>query len=161
MTFVGSSSMNFGSEQLKWMAYFSCNMFRDGLYRPDGIYDEMKNFFALPMNGYLHIMQGYATEMSVHPDLSFYWTLALRQSSIVTSPNYSVIGAWNYACRRTQPVPTAIDTVNVARSLTWPECQADFIFGYGPQTEPNRDPTDPLEQADLLEIDHAANSSEP
>ena len=161
MTFVGSSSMNFGSEQLKWMAFFSCNMFRSDFYRPDGIYEQQKNFFALPMNGYLHIMQGFATENSVHPDMPFYWTLALRQSPIVASPNYSVIGAWNYVCRRTQPTPTMTDPVNVARSLTWPECQADFIFGYGSQTEPNRNPTDPEEQEALLEIDHAANSPEP
>jgi hypothetical protein len=121
----------------------------------------MKNSFALPMNGYLHILQAYATEMSIHPDFAFRWTLALRGSSLASAPNHSVIGAWNYACRNTQPPGTPTDPVNVARSVTWPECQADFIYGYGPQTEPNRDPTDPTEQAELLEIDHAARITNP
>lgn len=161
MTFVGSTSMIFGSDQLKWMAFFSCNMLRDGIYRSDGIYDQMKNSFTLPLNGNLHILQAYATEMSVHPEFSFRWTLALRGSSLVTAPNHSVIGAWNYACRNTQPIPSGTDPVNVARSLTWPECLGDFIYGYGPQTEPNRDPSDPTEQEAILEIDHAADSPEP
>ena len=161
MTFVGSGSMSFGSDQLKWMAFFSCNMFRSELYRSDGVYDEQKNFFSLPMNGNLHIMQGYATEMSVHPDFPFWWALAFRKSILTVPADQSVIGAWNFACRRTQPTPTVNDPVNVARSVYWPECQGDFIYGYGPQTDPFRDPEDPTEQADLLEDDHPANSLEP
>ncbi len=161
MTFVGSSSMNFGSEQLKWMAFFSCNIFRSDLYRSDGIYEQQKNFFALPMNGYLHIMQGFATENSVHPDMPFYWTLALRKTPLSGPLDQSVIGAWNFVCRRTQPAGTPTDPVNVARSVFWPECQSDFIFGYGPQTEPNRDPTEPTEQAELEERDEPADAPDP
>lgn len=161
MAFVGTTSMSFGSEQLKWMAFFSCNLLRDELYRSDGVYDQMKNSFTVPLNGYLHILQAYATEMSVHPEFAFRWTLALRRSSVISPANHSVIGAWNYACRNTQPTVFTTDPINVARSVTWPECQADFIFGYGPQTEPNRDPFDPSEQEALLEIDHAADSPEP
>src|SRR5688572_7644103 len=156
MEFVGTSEMEFGSDQLKWMAFFSCNMFRDSLYRTDGIYDDFRNFFALPMNADLHILQGYATEMSVHPDFAFWWTLALRKSPLVTTPNHSVIGAWNFACRRTQR--TSPDAENVSRSITWPECVSDFIYSYGAQTNPDRDPTDPLEQEALIEIDHGADS---
>jgi len=100
--------------------------------------------------------------MSVHPEFAFRWALALQGSSIISPANYSVIGAWNYACRNTQSHTfTATDPINVARSVTWPECQADFILGYGSQTEPNRDPNDPTEQESLLEIDHDADSPEP
>jgi len=159
MTFVGSSSMNFGSDQLKWMAFFSCNIFRDEFYRTDGIYQQNKSFFALPLNGYLHIMQGYATEMRVHHDFAFSWTLALRRSPLLGQVDQTVIGAWNYACRQTQLF--ADPDVNIARSVYWPECQGDFIYGYGPQTEPNRDPTDPTEQADLEERDERADAPEP
>jgi hypothetical protein len=161
MDFVGSSSMNFGSENLKWMAFFSCNMFRSEFYRSDGIYEEMKNFFAVPMNGNLHILQGYATEMSVHPDFPFYWTLALKGSPLVGAADKTVIGAWNYVCRRTQPVGSVTDPVNVARSIYWPECQGDYIYGYGPQTDPNRDPEDPTEQESLQERDEPADAPEP
>jgi len=161
MTFVGSSSMNFGSEQLKWMAFYSCNIFRSILYRPDGIYEEQKNFFILPMNGDLHIMQAYATEMSVLPDMAYWWVVALRQTPLSRPQDRSVIGAWNFVCRRTQPPASPTDPVNVARSVFWPECEGDFIFGYGPQTEPNRDPTDPSEQADLNERDEPANAPDP
>jgi hypothetical protein len=155
MTFVGSYDMWFGSPVLKWMAFFSCNMFRDDLYRSDGIYGPMKNWFQLPMNGYLHIMQGYATEMSVHPDMPFWWTLALRKSAFVEPRDHTVIGAWNFVCRTTQKNANPADPLNIARSVYWPECGNDFILGYGSQTEPNRDP---LEQADLVETDEPANA---
>jgi hypothetical protein len=93
MTFVGTYDMWFGSPALKWMAFYSCNMFRSDLYRPDGIYETMKNWFQLPLNGYLHIMQGFATENSVHPDMSFYWPLALRGSPLARPADKTVIGA--------------------------------------------------------------------
>jgi hypothetical protein len=110
------------------------------------------------MNANLHILQGYATEMSVYPDFAFWWTLALRKSPLVIDEaDHTVIGAWNFACRRTQRSSLS-DPENFARSITWPECQLDFIYGYGPQTNPDRDPTDPLEQEALIEIDHGANS---
>ena len=159
MTWVGTSSMWFGSPNLKWMAFFSCNLFRDS-YRTDPIYPEMKNWFQLPLNGWLHIMQGFATEMSVHPDMPFWWTLALRRSPFSNPADQSVIGAWNFVCRRTQPHSGPSD-VNIARSVYWPECQGDFILGYGPQTEPNRDPEDPLEQADIEERDEPATAPDP
>jgi hypothetical protein len=161
MEFVRSHDMRFGSTELKWMCFFSCNMFRDGLYRANGIYDGMKANLNVPMNGRLHILQGYASEMSVHPDFIFWWTSALRQQPFVSSGNYTVIAAWNFACRRTQPQGTMSDPANVARSITWPECQGDFILGYGPNTVPNRAPNDPSEQADLLEIDGFPNDPEP
>jgi hypothetical protein len=162
MSWPGTSDMYFGSDYLKWMAFFSCNMFRDEGYRPDGLYGQMKNFFALPLNGRLHILQGYATEMSMHPDFAALWTIALRGSPLVSSANHSVIGAWNYACRNTQPAGSPTDPVNVARSIFWPECQGDYLYGYGPQTEPDiADPDDPTEQANLLEQDEAANAPEP
>lgn len=161
MDWVGASEMEFGSPYLKWMAFYSCNLFRD-YYRTDAIYGEMKSHFALPMNGYLHIMQAFATENSVHPDMGFYWTIALRGSPLTSLADRSVIGAWNYVCRRTQWNPQHPDPdPNVARSVYWPECGGDFIYGYGPQTEPDRDPSDPLEQADLLENDHPANTPDP
>ncbi|HOB98210.1 MAG TPA: DUF6345 domain-containing protein [Verrucomicrobiota bacterium] len=161
MDWVGASEMEFGSQYLKWMAFYSCNLFRD-YYRTDAIYGEMKSHFALPMNGYLHIMQAYATENSVHPDMGFYWTIALRGSPLTSPADRSVIGAWNYVCRNTQWNATHPDPdPNVARSVYWPECAGDYIYGYGPQTEPDRDPSDPLEQFDLEEADHLANSPNP
>jgi hypothetical protein len=161
MDWVGASEMEFGSQHLKWMAFYSCNLFRDD-YRSDAIYGEMKSHFALPMNGYLHVLQAFATENSVHPDMAYYWTSALRGSLLTSPSDRSVIGAWNYVCRRTQWNPQHPDPEpNVARSVYWPECAGDFIYGYGPQTEPDRDPSDPLEQADLLENDHLATSPDP
>jgi hypothetical protein len=161
MSWVGTGEMSFGSPSLKWMAFFSCNLLRDA-YRPNPVYNEMKSHFAVPMNSYLHILQAYATEMSVHPEFAFYWTLALRGSPLAgSSVNHSVIGAWNYACRQVQPRGRAGDSPNVARSVYWPECQGDFIYGYGPQTDPQRDPEDPLEQFDLLERDELATANEP
>ncbi|MBM4094867.1 MAG: hypothetical protein FJ276_36470 [Planctomycetes bacterium] len=162
MDWVGASEMEFGSPYLKWMAFYSCNLLRSYLYRADGVYDEMKNHFALPMNGYLHILQAYATEMSVHPDMAFYWTTALRGSIFTSAEDRTVVGAWNYVCRNTQWNPQHPDPdPNVARSVYWPECAGDYIYGYGPQTEPDLDPDDPLEEFNLEEADHPANSPNP
>lgn len=84
------------------------------------------------------------------------------QKKPLFSANHTVIGAWNYACRSTQPRGTQNDPVNIARSIYWPECVGDYIYGYGPQTDPDiADPNDPLEQENLLEEDHAADSPEP
>ncbi len=53
------------------------------------------------------------------------------------------------------------DLENVAHSITWPECKEDYIPGYGSQTEPHREPGDPLERAELIEIDYPANAPDP
>jgi hypothetical protein len=158
MTWVGTAQMSCGSSQLKWMAFYTCNIFRDSLYRSQGIYVAMKQSFALPLNTSLHIMQAYATEVSIHPEFAFWWTQGLQGSIFLPpSPNFhTVIGAWNYACLQTQPVQTPSDPANVARSAAWPECLSDYLYGYGSQTDPNRDPTDPTQQADIVEVDQLA-----
>jgi len=146
MTFVKSSEMRFGSSNLKWMAFYSCNLFRDSLYRPDGVYDQLKNNLAIPMSSQLHILQGYATEMSVHTDMVYWWTKAFGQKTL-TAGDWTVIGAWNYVCLQTQPAESSSDA-NVARSIYWPACAGDYIYGWGPQTDPGGG-----SQADLLEND--------
>jgi hypothetical protein len=49
----------------------------------------------------------------------------------------------------------------VARSLFWPECEGDYIYGYGPQTDPSRVPDDPFEQIDLIIVDEPSDAPEP
>jgi hypothetical protein len=154
MTFVKSSEMEFGSPNLKWMAFYSCNMFRDSLYRDNGIYEDMKNSFDLPMNTFLHVLQGFATENSVHPDMVAFWTRALSRKS-PNSAHHTVLGAWRYVCLETQPEDSSSDA-NYSRSIYWPECAGDYIYGWGPQTEPDRDPFDEFAQAELLEDDQRA-----
>jgi hypothetical protein len=58
-------------------------------------------------------------------------------------------------CLTTQPKESGAGA-NVSRSVYWPECVDDYIYGWGPQTEPDRDPEDPLEQVFLLEDDQIA-----
>jgi hypothetical protein len=155
MTFVKLSEMSFGSSNLKWMAFYSCNMFRDDLYRQNGIYQQLRNNFALPMSTDLHVLQGFATENSVHPSMVYFWTKALSGHSPLAT-HQTLLGAWRFVCIMTQPVEPVGDE-NVSRSIYWPECAGDYIYGYGPQTDPDRDPTDPTEQFDLMEDDqHAA-----
>jgi hypothetical protein len=158
MTSLNCNDMFFGTGDLKWIAFFSCNLLRSEFYRDDGVCEQLQNNFALPMSGLLHILQAYATEMSVHNQMAERWIEALTGDTS-SSENHSVIGAWSYVCRRTQP---RFDSdINVARSLFWPECQGDFLYGFGPQTDPDRDPSDPLEQADLAFIDARADDPEP
>jgi hypothetical protein len=154
MTWVKSSEMDFGSTNLSWMAFYSCNMFRDSLYRDDGIYEDMKANFGIPMNGWLHVLQGFATENSIHPDMVVFWTRALARKTPNAS-EHTVLGAWKFVCLQTQPKETVGDA-NVSRSIYWPECAGDYIYGWGPQTTPNRSPDDRIEQADLQEDDQRA-----
>jgi hypothetical protein len=136
MTFVKSTEMRFGSSNLKWMAFYSCNLFRDALYRPDDVYNQMKNNSALPMSSQLHVLQGYATEMSVHPDMIYWWTRALSKNTLLPT-EHTVLGAWKFVCLKTQPPETDQAKANVSRSVYWPECAGDYIYGWGPQTDPN------------------------
>jgi len=151
ITWVGMYDMDLGSSNLKWMAFYSCNMFRDDAYRANGVYTLMKNNEHLAMNPKLHIMQGYATEMTVRSDMAKFWVPALTGSA----PNQSyttVLGAWRYVCLKTQPIESS-SKANVSRSIYWPECAGDHIYGYGPQTDP--DP-DHVQGSDLQEDDQMA-----
>ena len=95
-------------------------------------------------------MQAYATEVTVLPDMAKHWVAALVGGSGVSSDS-TVLGAWKYVCRNTQPKESAGDA-NVSRSIYWPECANDHIYGYGSQTDP-----DPFYlQVELLEDDQIA-----
>ena len=152
MTWVGMNDMNLGSDNLKWMAFYSCNLFRDDAYRANGCYTLMKNNNHLAMNSSLHIMQAYATEVTVRHDMGLFWTVALIGATSLSSDN-TVLGAWRYVCQKTQPLESATDA-NVSRSIYWPECSGDHIYGYGSQTDP--DPSN-VQSSDLLEDDQMAN----
>ncbi len=54
---VGMNDMRLGSSNLKWAAFYSCNLFRDSAYRADGSYTAMKNNNHLAITTDLHIMQ--------------------------------------------------------------------------------------------------------
>ena len=153
MTWVGMYDMDLGSSNLKWMAFYSCNLFRDDTYRANGSYSLMKNNEHLAMNSSLHIMQAYATEVTVRHDMGLFWTVALIGSTSLSSDN-TVLGAWRYVCLKTQPVES-VANANVGRSAYWEECASDHIYGYGSQTDP-----DPSHiQEELLEDDQMANTS--
>jgi hypothetical protein len=155
ITWVGMNDMDWGSDNLKWMAFYSCNMFRDSP-RLFPCYPQMKNNEHLGMNTDLHIMQAFATENTVHPHFAANWTDALSGQT-ANAANHTVVGAWNYICRRTQPKIGKDPDQNIARSACWPECVNDFVYGYGPQTDP-----DPFQiQGDLVDIDATANDPEP
>ena len=108
------------------------------------------------MGGQLHIMQGYSTEATIHPSMGDYWTYALSGKTGVQA-NHTVIGAWNYVCRRTQPKMNKDPDQNICRSIFWPECQGDYVYGYGPQTDPSGGHL----QVELQESDATANDPEP
>jgi len=110
----------------------------------------MKNLDHLAITEDLHIMQAYASEMSVHPDFSKHWPTALHGGTGVAA-NHTVLGAWRYVCDRTQPKESGT-SANISRSVYWPECAGDFIYGYGPQTDPFPDRV----QGELLEDDQIA-----
>lgn len=110
----------------------------------------MKNLDHLAMTTDLHIMQAYATEMSVHPDFSSYWPKALHGGTGVAA-NHTVLGAWRFVCLNTQPKESAANA-NISRSIYWEECAGDFIYGYGPQTDPDPEHI----QGELLEDDQMA-----
>jgi hypothetical protein len=83
-----------------------------------------------------------------------HWTRALSRKS-PNSAHHTVLGAWRYVCLETQPEDSSSDA-NYSRSIYWPECAGDYIYGWGPQTEPDRDPFDEFAQAELLEDDQRA-----
>jgi hypothetical protein len=151
MDWVGMYDMDLGSSNLKWAAFYSCNMFRDDAYRANGCYTLMKNNEHLAINTSLHIMQGYATEMTVRHDMGLFWIVALVGPTTLTSDN-TVLAAWRFVCLKTQPLESATDA-NVSRSAYWPECAGDHIYGYGSQTDPDPDHI----QEELLEDDQMAN----
>lgn len=154
MSWVGMNDMDLSSDNLKWMAFYSCNMFRDAAYRANGSYSLMKNNEHLAMNSSLHIMQAYATEVTVRHDMARFWIVALIGSTSFSSDN-TVLGAWRFVCLKTQPLESSANA-NVSRSAYWPECAGDHIYGYGSQTDP--DPGN-LQGSDLLEDDQMANTS--
>lgn len=113
----------------------------------------MKSNHHLAMTTDLHIMQSYATEVSVHPDMGKFWVPALIGGTANTT-YHTVLGAWKFVCLKTQPVESA-GNVNYSRSIYWPECFGDRIYGYGSQTDP-----DPYHiQPELLEDDQVANTT--
>jgi len=83
-------------------------------------YTQMKNNNLLAMNTRLHIMQAYATEVSVLPDMGKYWVHALIGGTGIATDK-TVLGAWKYVCVNTQPKESAANA-NVSRSIYWPEC---------------------------------------
>lgn len=151
MTYVDELSMYLGGPYLKWMAFYSCNLLRDGAYRQYGDYSRIKHNVSgvgLPINPSLHILQAYATEVTVSPLMGAVWLRALTGKN--TDPtSWTVVGAWNRVCRKTQPKNESSMDENVARSVYWPECAGDYIVGYGPSTTPNPDNL----QIDLVEED--------
>jgi len=152
---VGMNDMRWGSSTLKWMAFYSCNLFRDDPATYPA-YADMKNNEHLAMSTDLHIMQAYVTESSIHPAFAYYWAGALSGQT-GNSANHRVVGAWNYVCRHTQPKFAKDPSQNIARSACWPECVNDYAYGYGPQTDP-----DPSHiQGELIEVDAHANDPEP
>lgn len=155
ITWIGMNDMRWGSSDLKWLAFYSCNIFRDDP-RSDPCYPVMKSNSHLAMGNQLHIMQGFITESSILPDMGYYWTYALSGKTGVQA-NHTVIGAWKYVCRRTQPKLSKDPDQNVCRSIFWPECQGDFVYGYGPQTDPSGGHL----QVELQESDGTANDPEP
>lgn len=149
-TWIGMNDMDLGSSNLKWAAFYSCNLFRDSAYRSFGCYTQMKNNNHLAMNTDLHVMQSYATEVSILPDMGKYWVAALIGGTGVASDS-TVLGAWKFVCRNTQPKESSANA-NVSRSIYWPECVNDHIYGYGSQTDP-----DPFNtQGELQEDDQMA-----
>lgn len=155
ITWIGMNDMRWGSSDLKWMAFYSCNIFRDSP-RNFPCYSAMKNASHLAMGNQLHIMQGYLTEATIHPDFAAYWTYALSGKTSVAA-NHTVIGAWKYVCRRTQPKINKDPDQNICRSIFWPECEGDYVYGYGSQTDPSGGHI----QGELQEADGTANDSEP
>jgi len=153
---VGMSQMNLGSANLKWAAFYTCNLFRADEYRNNGVYDVMKNNEHLAMNSDLHIMSAYATEVLVRSDMGKVWMRALTGKTPVQA-NHTVLGAWKFVCRNTQSKNEPSQFINHSRSANWPECFNDFIYGYGPQTDP--DPN--YLQVELSEDDAVANDPEP
>jgi hypothetical protein len=147
------NDMSLGSSSLKWAAFYCCNLFRDSMYRANGCYAQMKNNDHLAMRSSLHIMQAYATEVTVHHDMGKYWVVALINGTGVASDS-TVLGAWKFVCLNTQPTEAPADA-NVSRSIYWPECANDHIYGYGSQTDPS-----PFndQSADLQEDDQQAHT---
>jgi hypothetical protein len=155
ITWIGMNDMLWGSSNLKWMAFYSCNIFRDSP-RNFPAYPVMKNNNHLAMGNQLHIMQGYITESTIHSGFAGFWTAALSGKT-GSAANHTVIGAWKYVCRRTQPKLAKDPNQNISRSIFWPECQGDYVYGYGPQTDPSSGHL----QIELQEQDGTANDPEP
>ncbi|HRT06899.1 MAG TPA: DUF6345 domain-containing protein [Candidatus Paceibacterota bacterium] len=149
---VGMNDMDLGSSNLKWAAFYTCNLFRDAAYRTDACFSQMKNNNHLAMNTDLHIMQAYATEVTVHPDMGKFWVHALIAGT-PNANNHTVLGAWRYVCLKTQPKESAANA-NVSRSIYWPECAGDYLYGYGSQTDPDPDHV----QGELQEDDQTATT---
>lgn len=160
MEWADQLRMLFGAGgNLKWMAMYTCNFFRDGTYKSNGDYLSQKfsvSGVGLGMSPQLHILQGYATEVLIHPAFSVTWVAGLCGKS-ADPTSHTIIGAWNRVCRKTQISPPmrpdngASD--NVARSVYWPECHGDILQGYGPSTSPNPNNL----QIDLVEEDEFPN----
>ena len=155
ITWIGMNDMRWGGSNLKWLAFYSCNIFRDDP-RDYPCYPVMKSNSHLAMGGQLHIMQGYITESTIHSGMGYYWTYALSGKTGVQA-NHTVIGAWKYVCRHTQPKLSKDPNQNICRSIFWPECEGDYVYGYGTQTDPSGGHL----QIELQESDGTANDAEP
>jgi hypothetical protein len=138
---VGMHEMSLGSTTLKWAAFYSCNWLRDDatiLARTPGVTPKgvipglLQSANGLCMNNALHILHSFGTEMTVHSGFGKQWMKALTQQTAHPA-NHTMLGAWRFICRRTQPRETP-STRNRALSLFWAECQNDYFIGYGPNT---------------------------
>jgi len=150
-TFLSQADFVLGGQRLKWMAFYSCNMFRDSIYRTGGSYFSIKyhgSGTGIPMNTSLHTLHGFSTEMSVHSLFGAVWMAALTKKT-VDPQEHTLIGAWGRVSRKTQPHSESVANENVARSIYWPECQGDYLQGYGPNTTPSQNNL----QLELLEED--------
>jgi hypothetical protein len=131
---VRTTESEFGSTNLHWMALLVCSYLRDDP-RGDVIYPDLKNNLVLPMNTGLHILCSYKTEAWLTANFSGHWIPALM--GFAGAGNSTVIQAWEYARSKTQPGFPRDLVPNKARSIYWPECFSDHVFGYGSQTEPD------------------------
>merc|ERR1711916_393331 len=107
--------------------------FRDSIYRTGGSYFSIKyhgSGTGIPMNTSLHTLHGFSTEMSGHSLFGAVWMAALTKKT-VDPQEHTLIGAWGRVSRKTQPHSESVANENVARSIYWPECQGDYLQGYG------------------------------
>lgn len=135
---VRTTDSEFGSERLKWMHLLVCNYFRASPYRSDAIFDGLRNSGALPINTDLHVLSSMASEVWLSVRFGELWVKALMGE--FGPGNSSVVDAWGYAVRRSQRWRDYVGSGfewNVARSIYWPECRNDRIYGFGQQTTPD------------------------
>jgi hypothetical protein len=103
------------------MAIFACNILHDDNYQ------DMWDKLVLPINDDLHLLLSARTSVYMWPNVAELWARDMLGKERGTPR--SLVDAWEYAGKKTQPVASPSGPV-VFRIAGWPACLGDKLLDY-------------------------------